>query len=294
MSDFNPDQYLADNAPAPQGDASGTPFNPDTYGSESDSTATPSAKDKFLSLIGDAAKASLTKPLSTFRQYMTDPTAQAKSLPVLMGAAGTIAGPGGMTAGAMVGQNLKDLALTALQDPSAPKTAGQVLLNEGKTGVESGIGEGLGAALSWFKGLTEAGQAIGAAEKGAGIITRAPNKFPTSGNVGEWLNNLEDQFQAGAINSPQLARDAKTITDFIYTNPNIVGKSKEVTVQAARVGKLAQQTLNDLVPGRAAASADFATLSKIKNAASTSGKVAGGLASVVAAYQAFKRFGMAP
>lgn len=254
--------------------------------------ATPqTGKDKFLSLIGDAAKATLTKPINAFRQYMTDPTAQAKSLPVLGGLAGSFAGPGGMTAGAMLGQTSKDLALTALGSPDAPKTTGDALLNLGKTGGTAALTEGLGQALSWFQNLASAGSRIGQAEKAAGIVTKAPNRFPTSGNVGEWLNNLEDQFASGTIDSPQAARDAKTITDFIYRNPNIVGKSKEVTVQAARVGKLASQVLNDLVPGRAAPAADFATKMAIVNTAKVTGKIAGGLAGIVAAYEAAKRFG---
>lgn len=259
-------------------------------------------KKSGMQILSDAVSSStqdiLRKPINAFRQYMTDPTAQAKTLPVLGGIAGSVLGPGGATAGAMLGQTGRDLALTALSDPNAPQTTGEALKNLAVTGGEAAAGEGtaqvLGKALSWFKDLTSAGANIGKTEQAAGIVTRAPNKFPTSGNVGEWLNNLEDQFAAGAINTPQTARDAKTITDFIYNNPSIIGKSKEVTVQAARVGKLAQQTLNDLVPGRADAAADFAQMKDITNAAKTGGKVAGGLGAVISAYAALKRFGLAP
>lgn len=111
-----------------------------------------------------------------------------------------------------------------------------------------------------------AGPEIGAAEKAAGVITRAPDKLPTAGTVGEYLNTLESQIDNGTINTAQSARDAYAGTKYINNNPNLVGKSNEISVQAARVGAKAQALLNKLVPGRGAPAATMANAMKVPNA----------------------------
>jgi len=110
------------------------------------------------------------------------------------------------------------------------------------------------------------GKIVSSVPKIEGVVTRAPDKLPTAGNVGEYLNTLESQIDNGTINTAQAARDAYAGTKYINSNPNIVGKSNEISVQSARVGAKAQALLNKFVPGRGEPAAEMARVMQVPNA----------------------------
>lgn len=273
-------------------------------------------RDARMALINQAARGAFTRPYQAVKGFMTNPQQQANAMPGLMGTAGAFLGPGGMTVGATGGDILKQLATTALGNNPNPTTTSS-LAEMGKTAGGALVGEGLGAAVNYGGKLLSAGSRIGAAEKAAGVVTKASDRYPTSGNVGEYLNTLESQLDASLsklttpkppsqettefapelrgmwgdiaknqsgmsttavapyvrpdlfqnaeeqiINDPTTAKTAKDIADYIQQNPNLVGKSNLITVQAQRVSSKASKLLNQMVPGRQEAAQDFATLMK--------------------------------
>lgn len=226
---FDPDAYLSSK--------SSNSFDPDAYLTQQD-------KPSMMSRVGTAAKEVFTKPTDYAADLATNPISMAKALPPLLGTAGAISPiPMGATLGTIGGRQLSNEALHLLgKSDQIPSTQSQV--REGGLAL---LGDTL--AIPAVK-RSIFGSQVGEAEKAAGVITRAPDKLPTAGNVGETLNTLESQLTNGTITDPQTARDAYAITRYINSNPNLVGKSSEISVQAARVGKLAQETLNNLVPDR--------------------------------------------
>lgn len=138
--------------------------------------------------------------------------------------------------------------------------------------------------------LLTSGKRIGQAEKAAGIITKAADKYPTSGNVGETLNTLEGQLDNGTMTDPQTLRVAKDIIDYIWKNDKLVGKSTAITVQSARVYDKLAKALNAAVPGRAEAAKDFATLQTAMKPVKLVGKAALGLTGGAATLAAIRSF----
>lgn len=134
------------------------------------------------------------------------------------------------------------------------------------------------------------GKRIGEAERAAGIITKAADKYPTSGTVGEVLNTLESQLKNGTLTDGQGLKEAKDVIDFIWSNPKIVGKTKGITVQAARVSNMIQNALNAAIPGRAAPAADFATLMRVVNPVKTTVKWGGAATGVLGSLAAIRNY----
>ena len=257
----------------------------------SQETTTPAQPEQSgMDMVMNAAKGAFVRPAKVVADFATNPQAQANALPMVMGTAGSFAGPGGATLGAVTGESLKQIASRALGNTNVPQTAGAAALELAKTAAISGALEKTIGLASKGARLLSAGKRIGEAEKAAGVVTKAADKYPTSGNVGEMLNTLESQVVNGTLKSAQDLRTAKDIIDFIHQNARIVGKTKNITVQSARVGKLISTALNNAVPNRAAASADFATLMKIKDAAKTVGTGAGVLAGGAATIAAIRSF----
>lgn len=185
-------------------------------------------------------------PGTTVNKIASDPVTQAKVLPSLLGTAGALSPvPMGATLGTVGGRQLSNVALRAYGKPEEVPSLGSQTL-EGALSVLGDLVAIPAMKKSYF------GSQIGEAEKAVGVMTKAADKYPTSGTIGEALNTLENQFNAGTITDPTTAKTAKDVVDFIYRNPNIVGKSNAITIQAQRVSRLAEQTLNNLVPGRAA------------------------------------------
>lgn len=198
----------------------------------------------YMGVVGKAVNEAFMRPGTVTRKLASDPVAQAKALPTLTGMAGGISPiPGGATLGTVGGRQLSNLALKAYGRPDQIPSVGQQ------------VGEGALAALGDVAAIPYVknkvfGSQIGNAEKAAGLITKGADKYPTSGNVGEVLNTLESQLDTGAINTPQAAKEAYSVTKFIHENPKLVGKSGEISVQAQRVGQKAQAALNKFTPGR--------------------------------------------
>jgi hypothetical protein len=138
--------------------------------------------------------------------------------------------------------------------------------------------------------ILRSGKRIGAAEKAAGVITKAADKYPTSGNVGEMLNTLEGQLDNGTLTDPQTLKVAKDMLDFVWKNPHLVGKSKGITVQSTRVAQKLQQALNQAIPGRAGPAADFAKLQSIIQPVKTIAKVGVGAAAAGGTLAAIRQF----
>lgn len=195
-------------------------------------------------VVGSAIKNALVQPGSMTRDLATNPVTQAKALPELAGYAGALSPmPGGATLGTVLGRQLSNTALKAYGRPEEIPSSNSQILEGGAAAL------GDVAAIPFIKKAIF-GKQIGAAEKAAGVVTRPPDRLPTPGNVGEVLNTLESQLKSGAITDAQTAREAYAISKYVNKNPNLVGKSDEIKVAAWRVGKLAQETLNKLVPGR--------------------------------------------
>lgn len=200
--------------------------------------------ESFSDIIKKAAKRSLLDPVVKTKDLATNPVTMAKALPYVASTTGAVALPwGGSTAGYAVGRGISDIALKVMGKEDQIPSALQQSAELGGSILSDVIPIPL-AKKSIF------GKQIGNAEKSAGVVTRAPDKLPTSVTVGETLNNLEAQLNSGAISDPQTARDAYAVANYITGNPNLLGKSKEITVQATRVRQLAQQTLNKLIPSR--------------------------------------------
>lgn len=199
-------------------------------------------KTDYKQIIGSAVKNMFLRPMSAAKDLGTNPETMAGAMPGLLGTAGAISPiPGGATMGTGIGQGVRDLSLKAMKKP----VPGLM-----QHGLELG-GAALGdiAAIPYVKGKVFGSQ-IGEAEKSAGLLTRAPTKSVTPGSVGETLNNLEAQIDAGAINTAQGARDAKSVVNQVYKNPKIYESTSDIKVQSARVSKKVQELLNKMVPGR--------------------------------------------
>lgn len=193
-------------------------------------------------VVGSAVKNAFVKPSSFVRDLGTNPETMANAMPPLMSAAGGLSPiPGGATMGMGAGQGIRDLALKTMNKP----VPGLM-----QHGMELG-GSALGdiAAIPAMKAAHFGGQ-IGKAERGTGVITRAPTKAVTPGSVGQTLNDLEAQVDAGTINTPQAAKDAKAVVSQIYKNPKIYEQTGEISVQSQRVSKKVQDLLNQMIPGR--------------------------------------------
>lgn len=198
----------------------------------------------FGQTLGKVAKDVFREPVSYAKDLATNPVSMAKALPAVLGTAGAVSPvPGGATLGTVGGRQMSNAALRLLGKHEEIPSGGSQMLEAGL----SLLGDV--ALIPGVKGAIF-GKQIGRAEKAKGVITRAPDKLPTAGTVGETLNTLEAQLTNGTISDPQTARDAYAITKYINSNPLLVGKSDEILVQAARVGKLAQKTLNRLIPDR--------------------------------------------
>lgn len=196
----------------------------------------------YKQVIGNSIKDMFQKPAAFAKDLGTNPESMANAMPALGGAAGTMLAPwGGTTAGTAAGQGVRDIALTALKKPVPG------LLQHGVELGSAALGDVIPVPM--IKKSYYGGQ-IGNAEKAAGVVTRAPMKAVTPGSVGETLNNLEAQIDAGTINNPQTAKDAKAVISQIYKNPKIYEQTPEISVQAARVSKKTQALLNKMIPGR--------------------------------------------
>lgn len=208
-------------------------------------TYTPDLGDVASQAVAGAGSEALMRSGSAMRGLMSDPVTQAKALPPLAGLVGAISPViGGATMGTVGGRQLSNAALRAYGKPEEiPSATSQVV--EGLTAAAGDV-----LAIPAIKRAHYGGK-IGAAEGAAGVVTRAPDRLPTAGSVGEYMTNLEAQIDSGVLNTPQAARDAVAGMRYINQNPNIVGKSSDIAVQAARVGAKAQKILNATVPGRA-------------------------------------------
>lgn len=199
------------------------------------------------------------QPGTVVQNAQTNPVTQAKMLPPLAGAVGGVfGGPFSATRAQLPARALSDAALAAYGRPEEIPSMGAHAAEAVGT-----VAADLMAIPYAHKAI--AGKAIGAAEQAAGVVTRAPDKLPTAGNVGEFLNTLESQIDNGTINTAQAARDAYAGTKYINSNPNLVGRSNEISVQAARVGSKAQALLNNLVKGRGESAAQMANAMKVPN-----------------------------
>lgn len=202
-------------------------------------------------VVGGAVKEAFMRPGTMTRDLMTNPVTQAKALPPLMGMVGGMSPiPGGSTMGTVGGRQLSNLALKTYGKPEEiPSRNSQI----GEAGV-SLVGD-----LIAFPGIKKAyfGKKIGDAERAAGVVTRAPTKAVTPGSVGQTLNDLEAQIDAGAINTPQLAKDAKAVISQIYKNPKIYEQTEEISTQAQRVSSKVSNLINK-IPGRSAPSGELA------------------------------------
>lgn len=194
---------------------------------------------------------------SKIRNLMIDPITQAKVLPYMANAAGMVGLGAGATANTAGAHLLSDAALKSYgREDQIPPLKDQAI----------DIGT---AALGDTINSSLAGRAIGKAEKAANVITRAPLKLPTPSNVGTVLDELETTLKQSLVTGkplgPQSARDAYAVAKYVAGNPNIVGKSDEIAVQAARVRSMASAALNQAVPGRAAPAAAMATAKTVPN-----------------------------
>jgi len=159
--------------------------------------------------------------------------------------------------GTAAGQGIRDLSNKALGQPIPG------LLQHGAELGGAAIGD---ATAIPFAKAKRFGNAIGDAEKAAGVVTRAPLKAVTPGSVGKTLNELETAIDAGKINTPQAAKDAKAIVSQVYKNPKIYEQTGEISVQAQRVSKKVQDLINQMIPGRAEPAGQMASAMKIPNA----------------------------
>lgn len=215
-------------------------------------------KNDWRQLITSSAKESFTRPARAMKDLFTNPQTMANAMPALLGTVGGVSPvPGGATIGTATGQGVRDLALTGLKKPIPG------LMQHGLELAGAALGD-IAAVPALKKGYY--GGQIGQAEKAAGLMTRAPTKAVTPGSVGETLNNLEAQIDAGTINTPQAARDAKSVVNQIYKNPKIYESTSDIKVQAARVAKKTQNLLNQMVPGRLAPSQAMGRAMTIPNA----------------------------
>jgi hypothetical protein len=213
--------------------------------------------------IKQGIRSSVQKPFSAAYDLGTNPVSMANAMPPALSAAGGLSPvPGGATMGMAVGQGIRDLSLKAMGKP----IPGMM-----QHGLELG-GSALGdiAAIPAMKGAYF-GKQIGDAERAAGVITNAPEKAVTPGSVGKTLNEIEPRLddmmraQTKGLALAQPAKDAKAIVSQIYKNPRIYEQTPEISVQAARVSKKAQQALNQAIQGRAAPSDAMARAMTIPN-----------------------------
>lgn len=219
----------------------------------------PTQPPDWQGIVGNAVGNAFMQPGTITRKLASDPIAQAKALPPLAGMGGAISGiPGGTTMGTGLGRALSDAALTSYGRKDLIPSA----MQHGTELVLAGLGD---IAPIPLMHKAARGAEIGALEDATGIVTRGATKAVTPGSVGETLNNLEAQLDAGAINTPQAAKDAKEVVDQIYRNPNIYEKSNGISVQAQRVSAKVQKTLNSMVPGRELPAQQMATAMTIPN-----------------------------
>lgn len=214
----------------------------------------------MMDVARQAAGEAVMAPGTLTQDAATNPVTQAKMLPPLAGAVGAVfGGPFSASRAQIPARILSDAALASYgRKEEIPSVAAHAL--EAATSVAADA-----LAIPYFHKAAR-GAEIGAAEKAAGVVTRAPDKLPTGASVGEYLNTLESQIDNGTINTAQAARDAYAGTRYVNSNPNIVGKSSEISVQAARVGRKAQALLNKFVEGRGEPAAQMANAMKVPNA----------------------------
>lgn len=226
----------------------------------------PGFTEDHVETIGEAVKSAVRdmfkKPAVAAADLATNPRTMANALPAVAGAAGAVSPiPGGATMGTVGGRQISNAVLKGLGHPEdIPSPMNQVL-----EGGLAAAGDVLPIPAIKAKVF---GNQIGDAEKAAGVITSAADKYPTSGSVGEFLNTLESQIDNGTLTDPNTIKKAKDAVDFIHQNPNIVGKSNAINVQSARVASKVSGLINDpnIIPGRAAPSAAFANSQVIPDA----------------------------
>lgn len=217
------------------------------------------SKPDWRQLIGTAAKESFGRPASFAKDLGTNPVTMARALPYAAGMAGAVSGiPMGTTMGTALGRGISDVALSGLKKPEYIPSG----LQQGAEIAGAALGD---VAAVPFMHKARLGKQIGQAEQAAGVMTRAAPKAITPGSVGETLNTLEAQIDAGTINTAQGAKDAKEIVDQIYMNPKIYEKSPGINVQSARVAKKVQGLMNSMIPGRGQAASQMATAMKVPN-----------------------------
>lgn len=222
-----------------------------------DETSGESSDPSLGQTVQNAAIGAFQRPAAYMANLGTNPEAMANAMPTVLGAGAAMAMPwGGSTVGTAAGQGIRDAALSAMDKPIPSFTQ-----HIGELGAAA-VGDVM--AVPYLKKAHYASQ-IGKAEEAAGVVTRAPNKLPTAGNVGTSLNELEETLGRG-VPGPQSARDAYATANYVTGNPTIVGKSNEINVQANRVRALAQQRLNEQVPGRLAPARGMAGAMTIPNA----------------------------
>ena len=187
-----------------------------------------------------------------------NPKNELKNLPLFAGGITAAAGiPLGALLGTGGGQILRGIGNKVFNQPQqSPLQIGGELGGAALTDI---------IALPAIKKAYYGGK-IGEAEEAAGVITRAPTKAVTPGSVGETLNDLEAQIDAGTINTPQAARDAKAVVNQIYKNPKIYEQTSDIAVQSQRVSSKVQDLLNKIVPGRLEPSQAMAKAMVVPNA----------------------------
>lgn len=199
-------------------------------------------------VVGQSVKDMFQKPAAFAKNLGTNPETMANAMPTLGGLGGAVMMPwGGSTVGTGAGQAVRDVALKTLGKPVPG------LLQHGAELGTAVLGDV--APVPFMKKSYFGGQ-IGKAEQAQGIVARGATKAVTPGTVGETLNNLESQLDAGLLNNPQSIKDAKEIIDQVYANPRIYEKSPGINVQAARLASKVQRAMNGpkvgpaLIPGR--------------------------------------------
>lgn len=221
-------------------------------------------KTDWKKVVGQSLKDIVQKPLAFAKDLGTNPESMANAMPALVGTAGAISPfPGGATTGTGIGQGIRDAALGTLKKPIPG------LLQHGMELGGAAIGDVFPVPAIKSRIF---GKMIGKAENAQGILTRGATKAVTPGTVGETLNTLEAQLDAGLLNTPQGIKDAKEVVDQVYMNPKIYERSPGINVQAARVSKKVQDLMNgpeigpSLIPGRRIPAKAFVQANKIPNA----------------------------
>jgi hypothetical protein len=124
-------------------------------------------------------------------------------------------------------------------------------------------------------GASEAGEAMGAAEKAVGINNDiVPTLKDVSSNLGlrtanskQYLNALMERLKSGEEMGPQsLSQHHKMIAELLTKEPSALAQTlglpsklgKPAVAQAAKINKMLVERLNSVTPGRAAEAANYA------------------------------------